>query len=47
MNLANSTVNKLKEKGAKISIEKNYNVIVNKYIPRRENSKMNLEYVNK
>ncbi len=45
MNLANSTINKLKEKGAQIDIKKKKHITINEYVPKRENSKMNLEYV--
>ena len=45
MNLANSTINKLKEKGLDIEIKEKKHITVEKYVPKRENSKMNLEYV--
>ncbi len=45
MNLANSTINKLKQKGINSQIISKKYVNVIEYIPKRENSKMELEYV--
>lgn len=45
MNLANSTINKLKQKGISIQIDSKKHINIIEYIPRRENSKMILEYI--
>lgn len=45
MNLANSTINKLKQKGISIQITSKKHINVIEYVPRRENSKMVLEYI--
>lgn len=45
MNLANSTINKLKEKNINIQITSKKHINIMEYIPKREKSKMILEYV--